>query len=102
VYGNIIGTVSDPSGATVPDAAVVILDVDRGISYQTTTNASGNYEQTHLIAGHYRVTINAAGFGRFEANADVQIDASTRVDAQMGLQQSSSNVVVTAETPLLK
>jgi len=37
VYGNIIGTVSDPSGATVPNAAVVILDLDRGVSYQATT-----------------------------------------------------------------
>jgi hypothetical protein len=102
VYGNIIGTVSDPSGAMVPDAMVVVLDTDRGTSYRTTTNASGNYEQTHLLAGNYRIRITALGFGTFDATADVQIDASTRVDAQMGLQQSSSNVVVTAETPLLK
>jgi len=102
VYGNIIGTVSDPSGATVPNAAVVILDLDRGVSYQATTNASGNFEQTHLLAGHYKVTITASGFGPFTATADVQIDASTRVDAQLGLQQSSSNVLVTAETALLK
>src|SRR6202022_3133475 len=92
----------DPSGAVVPDAIVAITDIDRGINYQTTTNGSGNYEQTHLLAGRYKVKITAAGFGPFEATADVQIDASTRVEAQLGLQTSSSNVLVTAETPLLK
>src|SRR5207249_6376253 len=44
----------------------------------------------------------ATGFGPFEAAADVQIDASTRVDAQLGLEQASTKVEVTSETPLLK
>src|SRR5438067_6445522 len=102
VYGNIIGTVSDPSGGVVPIATVVFTDTDRGVTYQTVTNASGNYEQTHLLAGHYKIKITAAGFGVFEAAAEVQIDASTRVDAQLGLQQASTKVEVTSETPLLK
>jgi hypothetical protein len=102
VYGNIIGTVTDPSGGVVPNATVVVTDTDRGITYQTVTNASGNYEQTHLLAGHYKIQITAAGFGRFEAVLEVQIDASTRVDAQLGLQQASTKVEVSSETPLLK
>lgn len=102
VYGNVIGTVNDPSGAAVPNARVSITDIDRGTSTQTTTNVSGNYEQTHLLAGHYKIKINATGFNAFEATADVQIDASTRVDARLGVQGSSTEVTVTAETPLLK
>ncbi|PYU00051.1 MAG: hypothetical protein DMG38_09190 [Acidobacteria bacterium] len=102
VYGNIIGTVTDPSGAAVPNAAAIIIDTDRGTTYQANTNASGNFEQTHLLAGHYKVKINAAGFTLFEASADVQIDAATRVDAQLGLPTQSLQVAVTSETPLLK
>jgi Carboxypeptidase regulatory-like domain/TonB dependent receptor len=102
VYGNIIGTVHDPSGAAVPNAAVSITDTDRGIASETSTNASGNYEQTHLLAGHYRVKVTAPGFSPSEIKADVQIDASTRVDVQLGVQATSSEVTVTAETPLLK
>ena len=102
VYGNIIGTVTDPSGALIANAGIGITDTDRGIIYQTTTNASGNYEQTHLLAGHYKVKITATGFGPFEADALVQIDASTRVDAQLGLQQTSTKIEVSSETPLLK
>jgi carboxypeptidase family protein len=44
VYGNIIGTVTDPSGAAVPDAPITVKDLDRGTTYQTTSNASGNFE----------------------------------------------------------
>src|SRR6202023_2119679 len=54
VYGNIIGTVIDSSGAAVPNAPVTVTDIDRGTNYQTSTNASGNYEQTHLLAGRYK------------------------------------------------
>jgi hypothetical protein len=102
VYGNIVGTVTDPSGAGVPNATISITDVDRGASHQLTTNGSGNFEQTHLLAGHYRLKIEAQGFAAYEASADVQIDADTRVDAQLGLEHSTNQVIVTAETPLMK
>ena len=102
VYGSISGTVTDPSGAAVPNAAVVITDVDRGVTYKTTSNAAGNFEQTHLLAGHYKVNVTAQGFAGFEAAADVQVDASTRVAATLAVQSAKSEVTVTAETPLLK
>ncbi|MBV9480925.1 MAG: TonB-dependent receptor [Acidobacteria bacterium] len=102
VYGNIVGTVNDPSGAAVPNAQVKISDLDRGVSYRTTANTSGNYEQTHLLAGRYKVDVTAAGFSPFETTAIVQIDSSTRVDARLGVQGESTQVTVTAETPLLK
>ena len=78
VFGGILGTVTDPSGAAVPNADITITDTDRGINYQTKSNADGNYSQTHLLAGHYKVKVSAAGFAPFEAAADVQIDAATR------------------------
>ena len=102
VYGNIIGTVEDPSGASVPIASVTVTDADRGTTYRATTNSSGNYEQTHLLAGHYNISVSASGFNTFEATAEVQIDAATRVDVRLGLQGTSSAITVTAETPLLK
>ncbi|HUY12169.1 MAG TPA: TonB-dependent receptor [Terriglobia bacterium] len=102
VSGNIVGTVSDPSGAAVPSVQVVIRDLDRGVDYRVQTNSTGNYLQTHLLAGHYRVTVDASGFEKFVADLTVQVDASTRVDAHLVLGKSTSTVVVTGETPLLK
>ena len=102
VFGGILGTVTDPSGAAVPNADITITDTDRGITYQTKSNADGNYSQTHLLAGHYKVKVSAAGFAPFEAAADVQIDAATRVNARLAVQSAQTTVEVTAETPLLK
>jgi hypothetical protein len=102
VYGNIVGTVSDATGAAVQNAAVEITDLDRGLSYKATANESGNYEQTHLLAGRYKVSVSASGFSPFETIAVVQIDSSTRVDARLGVKGESAKVTVTAETPLLK
>jgi hypothetical protein len=102
VYGNILGTVTDKSGAAVPNAEVKITDLDRGTTYQAKTNESGNYEQTHLLAGHYKVSVTAGGFAATEATAEVQIDSSTRVDIPLGVQGETTQVTVSGETPLLK
>jgi len=51
VFGNMTGTVTDPSGAAIPDLVITIQDLERGISYESKTNASGNFTQTHLISG---------------------------------------------------
>lgn len=102
VFGNITGTVTDPSGAAVPNAAVEIRDVGRGTVYSVQTNSVGNYTQTHLLAGRYQVKITAGTFSEFTTNADVQVDATTRVDAQIKVGKAESTVVVTAESPLLK
>ena len=82
-FGNIAGTVTDPAGAAIPNAQVSISDTERGTTYQTTTNSSGNYTQTHLLAGQYKIVITAPGFADINANAVVQVDTTTRADAQM-------------------
>src|SRR5947209_13357756 len=102
IYGNILGTVTDKSGAAVPNVDVKITDLDRGTTSQVKTNESGNYEQTHLLAGRYKVSVAASGFAAFEATAEVQIDSSTRVDIPLGVQGETTQVTVTGETPLLK
>ena len=102
VSGSIFGTVTDPSGAAVPGAAVTIRDLDRGIDYQLKTNPDANYIQTHLLAGHYRVTIEAPGFETFIADATVEVDAATRVDANLLVGKAATTVSVTDESPILK
>jgi len=102
VSGSIFGTVTDPSRASVPGAAVTIWDLDRGINYQLKTNPDANYIQTHLLAGHYRVTIEAPGFETFIADAVVEVDTATRVDARLVVGKAATTVSVTGETPILK
>src|SRR5581483_7038977 len=69
VYGNIIGTVNDPSGAAVRNATVTITDVDRGNTYTADAHESGNCEHTHLLAVRYKVKVSAAGVSAFDTTA---------------------------------
>src|SRR4029077_19820442 len=99
--GNISGTVTDPAGAAIPNAQVTITDTERGETVQTKTNSSGNYTQTHLLSGQYKIVITAPGFADLNASAIVQVDATTRVDAQLQIGKAATEVTVTGETPLL-
>ncbi len=103
VYGNIVGTVTDATGAAVPNAKVTILDTGKGVSFTTTTNLTGNYSQQHLILGTYEVRIEAPGFATFvQRNVNVEVDAGTQVNAQLNLGSVGEVVNVSAESPLLK
>jgi hypothetical protein len=102
VFGNLAGTVTDPSGAAVPNATISIRDTERGVTYETKTNTDGNYTQTHLLAGHYEVRINASGFAPFTATGVVGVDTTTRIDTQLQVGNPTTVVDVTGETPLLK
>src|ERR1700737_3030789 len=103
VYGSIFGTVTDPSGASVPGAQVTVTSVAKGTSATTTTNADGNYSVTHLVPDFYDVKVTASGFKSFVASGiGVSADTAARVDGQFQVGGSTETVEVTAETPQLK
>jgi len=60
--GSITGTVKDPSGAAVANAAVVVASFDHGINRHTVTNSSGDYNESALPGGTYDVFVTATGF----------------------------------------
>jgi hypothetical protein len=103
VYGSITGTVFDPSGAAVPNAKVAITDLDRDVSYTTLTNESGNYSQTHLIIGRYRVRAEAPGFKSYiQEGVAVGVDSVTHVDMTLQTGEITQTLDVKEEVPLLK
>ena len=64
--GRILGTISDPSGAAVAGATVVITDVQRGGTRTVSTDGSGNYAVPELQPGVYKVRAQASGFKSVE------------------------------------
>lgn len=103
VYGSILGTVTDPSGAAVNGAKVTVTSQTKNVSVTETTNESGNYSVTHLIPDVYAVRVEAQGFKVLQFK-DIQVSADTgsRVDGQFQVGSTSEQVEVTAEAPQLK
>jgi outer membrane receptor protein involved in Fe transport len=103
VYGTVVGTVTDPSGAQVAGATVTILDMDRNVSTVTTTNDSGNFRQGFLIVGRYQVKVERPGFRTYvRNNVSVSVDNETTVDIKLELGNTNQTVEVTAQGEVLK
>ncbi|HWR13386.1 MAG TPA: TonB-dependent receptor [Terriglobales bacterium] len=103
LYGSLTGNVTDASGAAVPGAKVEALNVNTGITRDTTTDQSGIYRLTSLQPGTYKVTVTAPKFaGNVTENVRVVVNNITRVDAALKVASQQSEVTVTTEAPLLQ
>src|SRR4029077_16318526 len=102
VYGSILGTITDPQGASVKGAKVTVTSQSKGTSEETTSNDDGNYSATHLVPGLYSVRVEASGFKIAELkDVVVSVDAGSRSDLQLQLGGSTETVEVTSEAPQL-
>jgi Carboxypeptidase regulatory-like domain/TonB-dependent Receptor Plug Domain len=103
LQATLTGTVSDPSGALVAGATVVVHNEDSGADVRSVaTSSSGNFNITNLPAGRYTVTVNEAGFQTF-VTKDVILNVAEKhtLDVQLKAGQVSERVEVTAEnTPI--
>jgi len=95
--GTILGTVTDPSGAAVPNAEVTILQLSTGTVRTFTTNDAGQYVAAGLPAGKYDVKITAPGFKSEEQHGVVlNVNDRDRVDAQMKVGAKTETISVEA------
>ena len=95
---SIEGTVTDSSGAAVPQAQVKIKRVDTGVEQTATTNESGNFTFPTLPAGTYTVTASAAGFQTVvQENVVLQPSTVRSVPIQMAVGEVKTTVEVSAD-----
>lgn len=98
----IFGTVTDPSGAAVSQAAVTITNEQTGGTWNTTANAAGEYTFTFLPAGKYSLVTRAAGFKENRSTGlDLAGGQEVRLKYSLALGEVTESVTVTAETPLV-
>ncbi len=104
VFGNIYGTITDPSGAAVVNAKVTVTDVSKGTQSIVQTDDSGNYAKRQLIPDTYTVTVEAPGFQRIISSPlVVNVDDAARFDATLKVGDAAKEVIeVTAAAPLLQ
>jgi hypothetical protein len=95
---DVLGTVTDPTGAVVPGAKVTIKNTGTGITSTTETSKTGEYLFSALQIGTYDVTVEAKGFRKFVArNMTLTAGDRARMDAKMTVGQASETVNVSAE-----
>src|SRR5438874_3557923 len=96
--GQFTGTVTDPSGAAIPNAKVTVTNMGTNLSVTTTTNQSGLYTARELPIGTYKIAAEARGF-KTSSNTNLTLNAGTvqRVDVRMELGQAREVVEVTGE-----
>ncbi len=102
--GRIVGTVTDATGAAIPNADITITDQNKGTVSKIKSNSSGEFSLGQLIPDTYSVQVSAPGFKRFEQKGlPVIADEAPEVTAILAVGNTDQTVVVNADqVPELK
>ena len=101
--GRIVGRVSDPGGAVLPNAKVTLVNEATGVSRDVTSNDSGDYDFIEVPVGSYRLEFDLTGFKkniRRGVNLDINQVLTLNMTMQIGATQEV--VDVTSEAPLVE
>ncbi len=94
--GSIQGTITDSSGAVVPNATVTVLGTDTGSSKTLTTDSAGFYSIGPLNPGNYEVDVVTPGFQKLAVKTVVRTGTVTSGNFKLTIGQSSETVEVNA------
>jgi hypothetical protein len=96
--GSIYGSVTDPSGAVLPGAAVTVAESSKGVNRAVTSSKTGEFVIPSLPIGTYILTVSAAGFETF-VTSDITVDAdrSVKIVAKMTVGSAKDTVTVDGE-----
>ena len=96
--GDIVGTVTDKLGASIPNASVSVKNTETGVITQGTSNSVGDFHIPNLLAGKYDITASAKGFGSFTLKGfQVQLNNTATAKITLPVAASTSVVEVSAE-----
>jgi hypothetical protein len=102
VTGGISGTITDPSGAVVPNATLTLKSNATGETQTATTGSTGLYNFPLLKPGSYSVSIAQSGFRGVNQKVDVLLGQVTTANIKLVVGNASETVEVTAAAPLLQ
>src|SRR4029453_2904281 len=100
--GNIVGRVTDSSGALVADVEVTTLNPATGVTSRTATDEQGIYRLLYLAPGSYQLTYRKPGFNTLQRTEIMLCSNDTlSLDVQLAVGNLVERVEVSAATPLL-
>jgi hypothetical protein len=101
--GTIRGTVTDATGAVVPNTKVTITDVGTNMDRTYVTNAEGVYEASALRSGSYKISVSSTGFNTTELTGiRLRAGETARVDIKLEIARANESVVVRSEAPVVQ
>jgi Carboxypeptidase regulatory-like domain len=100
--GALSGRVTDPSGAVVPGASVVVRNLGTGVIQTAEANHAGLYRFPSLMPGSYSIAASFKGFRDVQGLLRVQVGNTTSQDIKLQVGASGDTVKVTGTTPLLR
>ena len=96
------GTVTDRTGAVIPNAQVTATNLGTNLARTAQTNAEGQYRMEFMPIGSYSIEITAAGFKKFlQKGVTLEINVNARADAALDVGTLTEEVDVTATVPLV-
>ena len=102
-HRDLTGSITDSSGASVPNASVKVTELSTGVVRSTKTSMDGVYNVPYLSPGVYRVEVEAAGFKLYsQDNVRLEVSTTARLDATLTPGSANETVTVTAEAAALQ
>src|ERR1700735_5013500 len=98
---SIQGVVQDPSGAAVAKATVQAVNTATGVVAVATSDISGNYRFVSLAPGSYKITVQATGFSKAEADVTLLTEQNLNLPLSLKVGSVAESVVVTTEAPVV-
>jgi hypothetical protein len=99
--GDVSGTVTDASGAVVPNAQITLKNASQGNTQVISTNGNGYYRFSLLSPGKYTLTVKNSGFDTLTRDVFVEVGSVTTADISLRVGTASETVTVSAEQPLV-
>jgi hypothetical protein len=94
--GQILGTVTDPTGAVVPNATIAVKNLGTNAVRNVTSSSAGAYVVPGLLPAEYEVTVTGAGFHPSSTRVEVTVAAKVTVDVKLSVTQEETSIEVTA------
>jgi hypothetical protein len=98
--GRVAGSITDPSGAVLQGAKVVVTNLDTGVTRSTASDTGGLYVIPSLPAGRYQITVESNGFQSSSQTADVTVGGTLERSFRLSVDGTKQQVVVSAQSGL--
>ena len=98
---SIQGVVQDPTGAGVAKAHIELVNIATGVTKIDASDASGNYRFVSLAPGNYKISVEAAGFSKAQAQVTLLTEQNVNLPIALRVGSASESVVVSTEAPIV-